>query len=76
MQKSLFHNGKSISEKKDKNKSVYLSSNINIKRVVDMNILLNRVKIEERNEIKKKIIFFGLVTLGLCLFGTFMMIAT
>ena len=70
MQKSLFHNGKSISEKKDKNKSVHLSSNINTKHVVDMNILLNRVKIDEKNETKRKIIFYSFVILGFSLLGT------
>ena len=41
------------------------------KSVVDINILLNRVKIAEKNETKRKIIFFSLVTFVLSLFITF-----
>ena len=41
-----------------------------MKRVVDINILLNKVKIEEKNEIKKKVIFYSLTTSIICLFGT------
>ena len=44
------------------------------KNVVDINILLNRVKLEEKNEIKKKIIFFSFILLALGLFGTFITI--
>jgi len=49
-------------------------SNVRLKRVVDINILLNRVKIEEKNEIKKKIIFYSLTTIALSLFVTFIMV--
>ena len=49
-------------------------SNVRLKRVVDINILLNRVKIEEKNEIKKKIIFYSLITIALSLFVTFIMV--
>ena len=70
MQKSYFHNGKSINENKDK-KKLPQSLNIDIKSVVDINILLNKVKIDEKNQIKSKIIFFSLVTTILILFGTF-----
>ena len=44
------------------------------KQVVDINILLNRVKLEEKNEIKKKVIFFSFILLALGLFGTFITI--
>ena len=70
MQKSYFHNGKLTNEYKIK-KKVPQSLNIDIKRTVDINILLNKVKIEEKNQIKRKIIFFSLVTSILILFGTF-----
>ena len=71
MLKSYFHNDKF----KNENKKIFTqSSKINIKRAVDINILLNRVKSEERNELKKKIIFFSFTTFALSLFGTFIAI--
>tara|TARA_B110000240_G_C13317627_1_gene375615 strand:- start:137 stop:364 length:228 start_codon:yes stop_codon:yes gene_type:complete len=70
MQKYYFHNGKLTNENKSK-KKLPQSLNIDIKSVVDINILLNKVKIDEKNQIKKKIIFFSLVTTILILFGTF-----
>jgi glutamine phosphoribosylpyrophosphate amidotransferase len=70
MQKYYFHNGKLTNENKSK-KKLPQSLNIDIKSVVDINILLNKVKIEEKNQIKRKIIFFSLVTTILILFGTF-----
>jgi len=70
MQKNYFHNGKSNNENKDE-KKLPQSLNIDIKSVVDINILLNKVKIDEKNQIKSKIIFFSLVTTILILFGTF-----
>jgi glutamine phosphoribosylpyrophosphate amidotransferase len=70
MQKYYFHNGKLTNENKSK-KKLPQSLNIDIKSVVDINILLNKIKIEEKNQIKRKIIFFGLVTTILILFGTF-----
>ena len=73
MQKYYFHNGKLTNENKSK-KKLPQSLNIDIKSVVDINILLNKVKIEEKNQIKRKIIFFSLVTTILILFGTFITI--
>ena len=70
MQKSYFHNSKLANENKGR-KKLPQSLNIDIKSVVDINILLNKVKIEEKNQIKRKIIFFSLVTTILILFGTF-----
>jgi hypothetical protein len=70
MQKYYFHNDKLTNENKSK-KKLPQSLNIDIKSVVDINILLNKVKIEEKNQIKRKIIFFSLVTTILILFGTF-----
>ena len=70
MQKYYFHNGKLTNENKSK-KKLPQSRNIDIKSVVDINILLNKVKIEKKNQIKRKIIFFSLVTTILILFGTF-----
>ena len=64
MQKTYYHNNKKLSE----------NSNVSLKRVVDVNILLNRVKIEEKNDIKRKTIFFSLITIMLILFTTFIAI--
>tara|TARA_B110000027_G_C15861746_1_gene187257 strand:- start:138 stop:335 length:198 start_codon:yes stop_codon:yes gene_type:complete len=46
-------------------------SKVNLKTVVDINIILNRVKVEKKNETKRKVIFFSVITLALTLFGTF-----
>ena len=40
------------------------------KKIVDINKLLNRVKIDQKNETKQKIIFYSFTTLGLSLLGT------
>ena len=51
-------------------KRLFEVKRINEKRVVDINKLLNRVKIEHKNEKKRKIIFYSLVILGISLIGT------
>ena len=38
-------------------------------RSTDINILLNRVKLKQKNEIKKKFYFFLAASIGLILFG-------
>ena len=73
MQKNIFHNSKSVNINKNKKKSLQFLSEPT-KSVVDVNILLNRVKIEEKNQTKKKIIFYSLATLVLSLFGAFIVI--
>ena len=73
MQKNYFHNKKLINENSDKKKSLQ-STSLDTNGVVDINILLNRVKIEEKNQTKRKIIFFSLLVLALFLFGTFIAI--
>ena len=71
MLKSYFHND----ILKNENKKIFTqSSKININRAVNINILLNRVKSEERTELKKKIIFFSFTTFALIVFGTFVAI--
>lgn len=70
MKKTYFHNHKSFKKNKDKIK-ITQSFKMDTKSVVDINILLNRVKIAEKNETKRKIIFFSLVTFVLSLFITF-----
>jgi hypothetical protein len=73
MQKNRFHNSRLINENLDK-KQKYQTHNLDPKIVVDINKLLNSVKIEKKNEIKKKIIFFSLVILGLSIVGSVMAI--
>ena len=69
MQKLYFHNGKSIDQNintKRLSEVQYVSE----KQVVDINKLLNRVKIDQKNEIKRKFIFYSLTILTLSLLGT------
>ena len=64
-----FHNNKSI----DQNINTKKLSKVQIiseKQVVDINKLLNRIKIDHKNETKRKIIFYSLSILGLSLLGT------
>ena len=69
MQKTFFHDRKHISEKKVNKKTIPLQY-IDQKRIVDINKLLNRVKIDQKNETKRKIIFYSSTILGLSLLGT------
>ena len=69
MQKTYFHDRKHISEKKVQKKTIPLQY-IDQKRIVDINKLLNRVKIDQKNETKLKIIFYSSTVLGLSLLGT------
>jgi hypothetical protein len=73
MQKAYFHDRKHNSEKKVQKKTIPLQY-IDQKRIVDINTLLNRVRIVEKNETKRKIIFYSLTTLVLGLFSTLIMI--
>ena len=73
MQKAYFHNRKHNSEKKVQKKTIPLQY-IDQNRIVDINKLLNRVKIDQKNETKKKIIFYSLTTLALGLFSTLIII--
>ncbi len=69
MQKVYFHNGKSI----DQNINTKRLSEVqhgSEKQVVDINKLLNRVKLDQKNETKRKFIFYSLTILGLSLLGT------
>ena len=69
MQKAYFHNKKHNSEKKVQKKTIPLQY-IDQNRIVDINKLLNRVKIDQNNETKRKIIFYSSTVLGLSLLGT------
>ena len=69
----IFDNNKSKSESKGQKKNIPVQY-IEQKRIVDINKLLNRVKIDQKNERKRKIIFYSLAILALGLFSTFIMI--
>ena len=71
MQKKYFHNGKLENKVDTKSTNVIT---INKKKIVDINILLNKVKIEQKNQAKRKILFFSFTILGLTLFGIFIAI--
>ena len=68
MPKVYFHNNKSIDQDINTNKLSKVQ-HIGEKQIVDINKLLNRVKINQKNEIKQKIIFYSLSILGLSLLG-------
>ena len=70
---SIFDNNKSKSENRSQKKNIPVQY-IDQKRIVDINKLLNRVKIDQKNETKRKIIFYSLTTLALGLFSTLIMI--
>ena len=69
MQKTYFHDSKHFSEKKVQKKTIPLQY-IDQKRIVDINKLLNSLKIDQKNETKRKIIFYSSTVLGLSLLGT------
>ena len=69
MPKVYFHNGKSIDQNIN-TKRLSEAQHIGERQVVDINKLLNRVKIDQKNDTKRKIIFYGFVILGLSLLGT------
>ena len=69
MRKVYFHNSQSIDQNIN-TKRLSKAQHISEKQVVDINKLLNRVKIDQKNETKRKIIFYSSTVLGLSLFGT------
>ena len=69
MKKTYFHNSKSFSQNIN-TKRLYEVQSIGEEQVVDINKLLNRVKIDQKNETKRKIIFYSFIILGLSLLGT------
>ena len=71
----IFDNNKSRSQSESKGRKKNIPVQyIDQKRIVDINKLLNRVKIDQKNETKRKIIFYSLTILALGLFSTFIMI--
>ena len=67
MQKTYFHNNKSFSENKVQKKTIPLQYT-DKERIVDINKLLNRIKIDKKNENKRKIIFYSSTIITLLLF--------
>ena len=68
MRKVYFHNEKSIDQNIN-TKRLSEAQHVSVKQVVDINKLLNRVKINQKNETKRKIIFYSYTVLGLSLLG-------
>ena len=69
MRKVYFHNRKSIDQNIN-TKRLSEAQHVSEKQVVDINKLLNRVKIDQKNETKRKFIFYSLTILSLSLLGT------
>ena len=69
MPKVYFHNKKSINQNIN-TKRLSEAQHIGERQVVDINKLLNRVKIDQKNDTKRKIIFYSFVILGLSLLAT------
>ena len=69
MRKVYFHNDKSIDQNIN-TKRLSETQHVSEKQVVDINKLLNRVKIDQKNETKQKMIFYSFIIMGLSLLGT------
>lgn len=75
MQKSIFHNNK-LEIKFSNKKKIFNTEPENKKKIVDINKLLNRVKLNQESEIKSKILYLGFgISLLVCM-GFFVSIAT
>ena len=68
MRNVFFPNKKSIDQNIN-TKRLSEAHQVDEKQVVNINKLLNRVKIDQKNVTKRKIIFYSLVILGLSLLG-------
>ena len=69
MLKTYFYNNRSINKNKVQKKIIPVQY-IDLKRIVDINKLLNRVRIDKKNETKRKIIFYSSSILAISLFST------
>ena len=65
----IFDKDGPISKSKSQKKTIPVQY-IDQKRIVDINKLLNRVKMDKKIETKRKIIFYSFIVLGLSLLGT------
>jgi hypothetical protein len=68
----IFDDNKSIIKNKVQKKTIPVQY-IDQKRIVDINRLLNRVRMDKKNETRKKIIFYSSAILALSLFSTLIM---
>ena len=73
MPKYYYHNYKSIDESIEEKNFPIIKSALQ-KKTVNINMLLNRVKLEKKTEIKKKIIYYSLTISLLFLMGVFLTI--
>ena len=73
MAKHYYHNLKSIDESIEKKNFPIIKTAVQ-KRTVNINMLLNRVKLEKKTEIKKKIIYYSLTISLLFLIVVFLTI--
>ena len=65
----IFDKDRPFSKRKSQKKTIPVQY-IDQKRIVDINKLLNRVKMDKKIETKRKIIFYSFIVLGLSLLGT------
>tara|TARA_B100000795_G_scaffold247845_1_gene214309 strand:+ start:502 stop:729 length:228 start_codon:yes stop_codon:yes gene_type:complete len=72
MQKNIFHNNQSTNNNISKTKLLQVQ-NVKQKKIVDINKLLNRVRVDKKNEMKKKVIFFSSIILTLSLIANFIL---
>ena len=70
MSKYYYHNFQSIDESIEK-KNFQITKTAVQKRTVDINMLLNRVKLEKKTATKQKIIYYSLTISLLFLMGVF-----
>ena len=70
MAKYYYHNFKSIDESIEKKNFPIIKAAVQ-KKTVNINMLLNRVKLEKKTEIKQKIIYYSLTISLLFLMGVF-----
>ena len=66
--KNIYYNGKSAERDLKLNTPVQIRYQVQ-KQKVDINELLNKVKIEEKNQIKNKLYFLGLAVLPVSFIG-------
>ena len=69
MPKVYFHNKKLIDQNIN-TKKLSKVQNISVRQVVDINKLLNRVKIDQKNETKRKFFFYSSIVLLISLLST------
>ena len=73
MQKNFFHNYR-LNNINLETKKFYNSQDVRRKKIVNINKLLNRVKVDQQVEKKQKIVFLSLGVFLLCSVGTLLSI--